>query len=208
MFYFSKIRSVSKLAYPSACWNFSRHENAVYLTFDDGPNPIITPWVLDLLAKHKMKATFFCLAKNVIEYPEIYRRIIREGHAVGNHSYDHPNGWQTKSKKYLANIELASKTIDSNLFRPPYGKMRLKQYQTLQKKYSIIMWDVLSGDFDQSINAEQCYENCVEGIENGSIIVFHDSEKAFDKLREFLPSFFDDIHQNFDFRVIKSPASY
>ena len=159
----------------------------VYLTFDDGPVPEATPWVLDVLKEADIKATFFCVGENVKKYPEIYQRILDDGHTVGNHTYNHLNAWKTKSNEYLNNIGLASDEIDSKLFRPPYGKLSPKLSKKIEADYDIIMWDILSGDFDSNISAEKCLTNVTAKAREGSIIVFHDSVKAIDKLKFVLP---------------------
>lgn len=175
-----------KMAYPNRVWNFSRSERKIYLSFDDGPHPIATPFVLDWLAKYQAKATFFCIGKNVELYPDIYARILQEGHAVGNHTQDHLNGWKTGTAAYLGNIFQAEKSIQSNLFRPPYGRLKSAQAKLLSH-YKIIMWDVLSGDFDKSVRTEECIRNVIEHTNSGSIVVFHDSEKAWEKMSNALP---------------------
>ncbi len=175
-----------KAIYPNRIWNLNRAERKIYLTFDDGPHPVATPFVLDLLAKYNANATFFCIGKNVELYPEIYARILREGHAVGNHTQHHLNGWKTDTATYLDNISKAEKTIQSGLFRPPYGRLTAAQARKLSH-FRIIMWDVLSGDFDSSISTEACTRNVIRHTNIGSIVVFHDSEKAFKNLRTTLP---------------------
>ncbi len=159
----------------------------VFLTFDDGPVPEATPWVLDILKEADVKATFFCVGENVKKYPEIYQRILDEGHTVGNHTYNHLNAWKTNSEEYLENIKLASNEIDSKLFRPPYGKLYPKLSKKIEEDYDIIMWDILSGDFDSNISAEKCLTNVTSKAREGSIIVFHDSVKAIEKLKYVLP---------------------
>ena len=162
--------------------------DTVYLTFDDGPHPLATPFVLEQLAQYQAKATFFCIGKNVEDHTEIYQQVLDEGHKVGNHSHNHLNGWKTSTEKYIENIELAQPFIHSNLFRPPYGRIRKKQASGITKLgYSIIMWDVLCGDFDVSISPEKCWNNILQNIEPGSIVVFHDSSKAWDRMRYALP---------------------
>lgn len=158
-----------------------------FLTFDDGPVPEATPWVLDLLKEEGIKATFFCVGENVVKYPEIYQRIIDEGHAIGNHTYNHLNAWKVDKESYISNVEKASEVIDSKLFRPPYGKLSPSLSNKLAEDYDIIMWDVLSGDFDSNISAEKCLDNVHKNAKEGSIIVFHDSVKAIDKLKYVLP---------------------
>ena len=162
-------------------------ENKVYLTFDDGPTPIITEKVLDILDKFKIKSTFFCLGRNVDKYPEIYNEIIKRGHAIGNHTYSHLNGWKTKYKEYVNDVELATNHIKSNLFRPPYGKIKPFQLRNVYKRYKVVMWDVLSGDFSKNIDNETCLNNVIKFTSDGSIIVFHDSVKASDNLFYALP---------------------
>lgn len=165
-------------------------DNKMYLSFDDGPHPEITSWVLDTLKEFGAKATFFCVGENVVKYPEIYRRIIMEGHAVGNHTYNHLNGWKTNDDIYLNNISEAKKHIDSNLFRPPYGKItsfQAKQLKEIKYNLKIVMWSILSGDFDKNVEPEKCAENVLLNAKTGSIVVFHDSEKAVRNLKYALP---------------------
>ena len=171
-------------------WRFPQTDNKLYLTFDDGPHPVITPIVLDELKKYNAKATFFCVGKNVVENPMIFQRIVDEGHAFGNHTHNHLNGWKTDRDSYLQNILKAKDHIDSNLFRPPYGKITRPQYRNLinaDKSFKVIMWSVLSGDFDVDITPEQCCNNVLKNAESGSVIVFHDSEKAYERLSYALP---------------------
>jgi len=173
-------------------WRFSSVPKEIYLTFDDGPTPEITEFVLSELKKHKAKATFFCIGKNVKSHQKIYQNILNDGHAVGNHTFNHLNGFKTNNSVYLENIKHASAHIDSKLFRPPYGKLKASQGKLLQKEgYKIIMWNVLSGDFDKSISPEKCLENVLGNTTNGSIIVMHDSEKAKEKIFYALPRILD-----------------
>jgi peptidoglycan-N-acetylglucosamine deacetylase len=190
--YFIKTPWIIKKIFASYVWSMPAIDNAVYLTFDDGPHPVITPWVLDELRKHNALATFFCIGKNVMRYPHIYNRIINEGHSVGNHTYDHLNGWKTGTELYVKNVTEAAKLIQSNLFRPPYGKIKRKQAAALakatgNKNMKVIMWDILSADFDTKISPEQCLQNVVQNIAAGSVVVFHDSEKASENLFYTLP---------------------
>jgi peptidoglycan-N-acetylglucosamine deacetylase len=190
--YFIKTPWLVKRLFSSYTWSLPSDDKAVYLTFDDGPHPEITRWVLDQLQEHHAQATFFCVGNNVQQYPDIYKQILNSGHAVGNHTYHHVNGWENDDKIYLEDISKAARLIDSNLFRPPYGRIRNSQAsklsQALQRNESrVIMWDILSADFDTSISAEQCLYNVLENVSAGSIIVFHDSEKAFNNLRYALP---------------------
>jgi peptidoglycan/xylan/chitin deacetylase (PgdA/CDA1 family) len=170
----------------------SRDEKIIYLSFDDGPHPEITLFVLEELKKYNAQASFFCLGNNVALYPEMYQQILKEGHAVGNHTYNHPNGWKTSTKEYVNDIAQASKYIQSNLFRPPYGRIKKGQAKRLKEAMNnenarIIMWDVLSADFDTDFTPQQCLNYVVKNCINGSIVVFHDSEKAFPNLRYCFP---------------------
>ncbi len=191
MRYFVKTPWWLKKLYPNRVWHIDTKEKAVYLTFDDGPHPIATTFVLDELKKYKASATFFCIGRNVAEHTEIYKRIIAEGHSTGNHTYQHLDGWKTPDKDYLADIAAATPHIDSVLFRPPYGRLRRSQAKqvpmVLHRSAKIIMWDVLSGDFDPSISKEKCLENVSRHVRPGSIVVFHDSGKAFSNLGYALP---------------------
>jgi len=172
-------------------WNIDSKKKELFLTFDDGPTPRVTEWALDILSSFDAKATFFCLGKNVEQFPEIYQRIINEGHVVGNHTYDHPNGWKTKDSGYFNNVKHCSELVDSKLFRPPYGKISRSQHKVLKDDYTIVMWDVLSGDFDLSITPEKCLDNVINNSSKGSIIVMHDSLKAEKNLRYALPKMLD-----------------
>ncbi len=182
---------LSKVLYRNLVWKIPVGDTpAVYLTFDDGPHPTATPFVLDQLKEYNAKATFFCIGKNVVEHQDIYQRILKEGHRVGNHTQNHVNGWHTKKNKYITDVNEAEKHINSNLFRPPYGRITRGQISALtqrDKPYKIIMWDVLSGDFDTTINGQKCLDNVLSAVEPGSIIVFHDSQKAWDRMSYALP---------------------
>lgn len=182
---------VLKKVMPSAVWRKSATEKKLYLTFDDGPIPELTPWVLDVLKQYSIKATFFCVGHNVHKHPELYVRILNEGHSVGNHTYNHINGWNTDTNEYLENIEKCAELLNSKLFRPPYGKLKPTQIKRIKANYAIIMWDVLSGDYDTTIAPERCLLNVTNAIRNGSIIVFHDNIKAKDNLQYALPKFIE-----------------
>lgn len=160
----------------------------IYLTFDDGPHPVATPFVLEQLKKYNAKATFFCIGKNIDEYPFLYEEILDDGHMVGNHTYNHLNGWKTDDATYIENIVLAKKRIDSNLFRPPYGRATKFQLRLLKQQGMLpVMWTVLSGDFDTGLSREKCLINVVKNTMEGSIVIFHDSAKAFERLEYVLP---------------------
>lgn len=182
-----------KHLFPKRHWKIKPHHQKIYLTFDDGPIPEVTPWVLSLLKKHKAKATFFCIGENIERNPEVFQQIIDDGHSIGNHTYNHLNGWKTSTNNYLNNIEKTQNTIESygiktKLFRPPYGKCTHKQAKRLLKqKKEIIMWDVLTKDYDQQISKEKCFEIYQKSIEPGSIVLLHDSLKAYQNLKYILP---------------------
>lgn len=185
---FYKTPAILRKLFSSLLWKIESKEKAIYLTFDDGPTPEITPWVLDVLEAFDAKATFFCIGKNVQAYPEIFQAVIKSGHAVGNHTHNHLNGWKTTAESYLENTTEAAKHIDSKLFRPPYGKVSLKQIRLLKKAgYTIVMWEVVSADFDQDLSPENCFQNLLRHTKPGSIVVFHDSLKAAENLKTVLP---------------------
>ncbi len=167
-------------------WHIHTNQKILYLSFDDGPHPVATPFVLDELKKYGAKATFFCIGKNVQEHPDIYKRILLSGHRVGNHTHNHLNAGKTENEAWFNNIKIAAKWIDSDLFRPPYGKINRFQAAILQQSnpaYRIIMWDVLSADFDTQITENQCFINVKNHAKPGSILVFHDSEKALPRMQ-------------------------
>ena len=172
---------------PRLTWSFEGEHNKVFLTFDDGPTPDVTPWVLDKLKRYNAKATFFALGRNVDHNPEIYQQILDDGHSVGNHTYSHLKGWGSTNTSYFEDIELARRLINSNLFRPPYGRIKPSQVTELKKSFKIIMWSVLSIDYNRRISGDRCVRNVMENVRPGSIIVFHDSAKARKNLYEALP---------------------
>ena len=207
MFYFKKTPWWLKQIYSKCLWQVITDKNNIYLTFDDGPHPIATPFVLAVLKKYDAKATFFCIGKNVALYPDIYESIIAGGHKVANHTYDHLNGWKTGDNIYLENISRAAGLIESNLFRPPYGKITFRQINLLSQKtigLKVIMWSVLSGDFDKTVSNQKCLSNVIVNAGKGSIVVFHDSEKALEKLQFTLPHVLDYFTKlNFKFDKIE-----
>jgi peptidoglycan/xylan/chitin deacetylase (PgdA/CDA1 family) len=197
--YFLKIPWWLRKMYSAYTWKVPVTDNSIFLTFDDGPHPEITPWVLRQLALYGAKATFFCIGKNVEMHPEIYQQIIAEGHSVGNHTYTHLNGWRTPIKEYLEDVKKGSELTDSLLFRPPYGRITTRQAKEILQasagigRTKIVMWDVLSADFDSSISPEACAEIVLKRVGPGSVIVFHDSEKAFKNLEYALPVVLDKL---------------
>jgi len=196
MKYFVKTPWWLKRIYSSYTWSVKTKEKVIYLSFDDGPHPDATPFVLDELKKHCAKATFFCIGKNVVAHPDIYKRILNDGHAIGNHTYNHVNGWKTEDEIYLDDVREAGKFIDSKLFRPPYGRITSFQAKNIsgalnKKDVKIIMWDVISGDFDVSLDGNDCVQNIILNATNGSIVVCHDSEKALARLKILLPATLD-----------------
>lgn len=194
---------VAKKMFPNYVWDIATNDKVIYLTFDDGPTPEITNWTLNTLKAYNAKATFFCIGNNIEKYPDIFQNILNDGHAIGNHTHNHIKGWKTKSTEYLENVNLCEtvlkiqilsssitnrQSLIVNLFRPPYGQITPKQGKELiALGYKIIMWDVLSFDWDQSVSKETCLNNVTSHTINGSIIVFHDSEKASKNMQFALP---------------------
>lgn len=201
--YLIKSPLLLKWYYPSLLWNKSRTEKVIYLTFDDGPIPNVTDFVLKTLKAFNAKATFFCIGDNIVKHPEVYARVINDGHAIGNHTFNHLKGWKTDNETYIENTLKCQELTRTHLFRPPYGRIKKSQVKSLQSLVlktqsdsrlktkdsglNIVMWDVLSGDFDINLSPEKCFQNVIKHTENGSIVVFHDSLKAFDRLEFTLP---------------------
>lgn len=199
----AKIPGFIKKLYPKRIWDGPRNGKSIYLTFDDGPIPEVTPWVLDQLRKYDAKASFFCIGDNIRKHPEVFKKVVSEGHAVGNHTFNHLNGWKTPAMEYLLNVEAgqqilekqlpkntpaATASLKSRLFRPPYGRIKAGQARQLREQgYTLVMWDVLSMDYDQKLSPEACFQNVLKNAGNGSIIVFHDSLKAERNLKIVLP---------------------
>ncbi len=194
-FYWIKTHKVIKRLFPKLIWDIPNNKKIVYLTFDDGPTIEVTNWVLNQLRIYESKATFFCIGKNIEQNPEIFNRIISDGHSVGNHTFNHLNGWKTPTDRYIDNSKF--EVQNSRLFRPPYGKIKPNQARELRNLgYKIIMWDVLSADFDEKITPEKCLSNVILNVESGSIIVFHDSIKAFRNLEYVLPKTLQFLKKN------------
>jgi peptidoglycan/xylan/chitin deacetylase (PgdA/CDA1 family) len=201
--YLVKSPLLLKWFYSSLIWNKPRKDKTVYLTFDDGPIPNVTDFVLNTLKSYNIKATFFCIGDNITKHPAIFEQLKKDGHAIGNHTYNHLKGWDTDDNTYIQNFLKCQKLTQTNLFRPPYGRIKKSQIKKLSSVFSsqfsvndlptgdpelqIIMWDLLSGDFDTQLSPEKCYQNVVKNVRNGSIIVFHDSLKAFDRVQHALP---------------------
>ncbi len=176
-----------RILYPGAIWSFPDKEKAIYLTFDDGPTPGVSNVVLDILKDYNVQATFFCIGENVIKFPELFSRILAEGHGIGNHTHTHPNSWKVSTKTFLDDVNLAASVIPSSLFRPPYGKLTPGTLFRLRREYQIIMWDVISCDFDDKVKAGQVYRNVTDNAGPGSVIVLHDSLKAAPRMLKVLP---------------------
>jgi len=190
--------------YRGSHWRFNTDKKVVYLTFDDGPIPEITPWVLDLLDKYNIKATFFCVGDNVRKHPDIYRMVQERGHKTGNHTYHHVQGLKTGTRSYMEDVQDAGYFIESKLFRPPHGHMRLPQFWALRKRYKIIMWDVVTRDYSCLMTADEVFEVVKKYTRNGSIIVFHDSLKSGDRMKESLPKSIEWLlEQGYSFQLIE-----
>ena len=187
MFYAVKTPKFLTYLFSSLVWKIPNDKKTVYLTFDDGPTEKVTRKILEVLKNENVKASFFCVGKNVEKYPDLFTCIKEEGHAIGNHTNTHLNGWKTNKKQYLEDVEEADKLIKSNLFRPPYGKLNWRSKRDLQRNYKIIMWDVAGGDFDHSLSAKDVVRNIINNTNPGSIVVLHDNQKFMSKTIEALP---------------------
>ena len=189
--------------YKDAVWFLPNSNNTIYLTFDDGPIVGVTDNCLDILNEYKVKATFFCVGQNAKNNLSLVKRITQDGHAIGNHSFNHLKGWKTDNETYINNVHQCSEYVDSKLFRPPYGKAKRSQLKSLKDDYKIIMWDVLSGDFDPNVTVEKAIDNVVSKTQSGSIIVMHDNEKCGEKMLEILPKVIAQLlEKGFNFQVI------
>ena len=188
--YLVKSPGLLKRLYPGLVWNAAPGSRCIYLTFDDGPIPIVTPYVLNILKRYNAKATFFCIGDNVNKYPDLFNDVKNGGHAIGNHTHNHLRGWDTDDQTYLDNFLKCDELTQADLFRPPYGRIKRGQIRLLKQTrpdLKIIMWDVLSGDFDMSLKPGDCLKNVIKNTTGGSIVVFHDSLKAFNRLKHVLP---------------------
>ena len=200
MFYAVKTPKLLTYLFSSLIWKIPNDNKTVYLTFDDGPTEKVTRKILEVLKNEKVKASFFCVGKNVEKYPDLFACIKAEGHAVGNHTNTHLNGWKTNKKQYLDDVEEADKLIKSNLFRPPYGKLNWRSKKDLQRKYKIVMWDVAGGDFDKTLSVQQVIENVTQNVKPGSIVVLHDNQKFKETILSALPVIIKELkaaHYNF-----------
>lgn len=202
--YFSSVPLFLRNILPSNLeWEGNSEDKSLYLTFDDGPIPIITQWVLDILDEYHIKATFFCVGENVGRYPEVYSEVIERGHVTGNHTFNHLQAWKNSSSRYLENVEKCRKLVDSKLFRPPHGQITPSLARTLGENYRLIMWSVLSRDFDQSLSGYKCLRNTINQTSAGNIIVFHDSIKAWKRLEYALPRYIEDcLKQGYNFKTL------
>jgi len=202
--YFFKTPGIVKKIFPDLIWEIPSQHKMIYLTFDDGPVYTATDWVLNVLKDYNIKATFFCIGKNVAKNPELYEKILEANHRVGNHTYNHIPGWNTSNRLYYQDVEKCRQLVNSKLFRPPYGKIMFFQSKALiAKGYEVIMWDVLTGDFDTNISPQQCLANAIKHTVPGSIIVFHDSLKASDNMKFAMPLFVEHfLNEGFEFKLL------
>ncbi len=196
-----------RLLYPQFIWKKKSSSKVIYLTFDDGPIPEVTEYVLSLLEQYNAKATFFCVGENIEKHPEVYQALLDAGHRTGNHTYNHLKGFETKDEDYIANIHKCRDVITEQegkkLFRPPYGKIRRRQARKLKKDYEIIMWDVLTNDFMNSVSKEECLSKSIRYTSPGSIVLFHDSVKTFDKIQFVLPRYIEYfLNKGYKFELI------
>ena len=191
-----------RLLYPRALWRMDKKEKAVYLTFDDGPIPRVTPWVLDLLDHYGIKATFFMVGDNVRKHPEEFRMVVERGHRIGNHTFNHIRGFEYSNQGYLANTDKANAYLQTDLFRPPHGFMGWGQYRTLRSKYRIVMWDLVTRDYSKRLNGKQVLAKVKKYVRNGSIITFHDSIKSEENIKYALPRAIEWLKkQGYEFKV-------
>jgi len=190
--------------FPGLIWSFPEEKNRIFLTFDDGPTEGVTPWVLDTLKAQNVKATFFCLGKKVEMHPDIFNRIVAEGHTIGNHSYSHLKGWETRTGQYVQDVDLANDLLNSTLFRPPYGRIKKRQAKLLLKRYKIVMWNLLSMDYSKWVSPKRCASIVINNLRPGSIIVFHDSTKAEKNMKYGLTKLLEEAkRRGLEFAVIE-----
>ncbi len=187
--YLAKTPSIVKPLAGDLVWDIPTSQREVFLTFDDGPVPEVTPQVLDILDEYGAKGTFFCVGENVERHPEIFLDLLDRGHSVGNHTWSHENGWRTSQMSYLKSVLRCEELVNSKLFRPPYGRIRRQQAEALRNRFHLIMWDVLAGDWDENRSVEQCVDTLIEYTRPGSVVVFHDSIKARDRVLQALPEY-------------------
>ncbi|MEQ9424013.1 MAG: polysaccharide deacetylase family protein [Cyclobacteriaceae bacterium] len=197
-FYTHRTPHLIKKLYPNRIWDFKQESNSIFLTFDDGPKPEVTDYILEMLEQFNARATFFVVGGNVEKFPDLFKKTVSKGHTIGNHTFNHLNGWNTSSTDYINNVDrcdlmLQSNCINTRLFRPPYGRMKPSQARPLAEKKKIVMWDYLVGDFDAGLSADQCLKRALNQIRPGSIVLFHDSLKAFGKLQKILPIYLQTI---------------
>lgn len=184
-----------QLVFSKLFWHGDRSKPDIYLTFDDGPHPDITPWVIQELAKYNFKATFFCVGQNVQKYPEVFSQLLHEGHQIGNHTMHHIKGWESSLKDYVKDVEECRHLVKSNLFRPPYGRISPKQIKALSPYYKLVMWSLLSCDYLKGLNCELSLAILKDKTQNGSVVVFHDSVKAEENLKILLPQYLQFINE-------------
>jgi peptidoglycan/xylan/chitin deacetylase (PgdA/CDA1 family) len=191
----------------NALWQMESSEKVIYLTFDDGPHPNTTPFILEALAKYEFSATFFCLGHQVKKYPALFEAMQSQGHAIGNHGYHHLNGWMTNNTAYIEDVQLAGKYIDSPLFRPPYGKLTLFQNKTLARNYKIVMWSLMPEDFRTDLNSDIIFDRLIENVGARNIVVLHENEKSAPHLLKILPQYLYFLNEN-GYSVKKLPYDY
>ena len=196
MFFRPKSLDVFKLLLPDMTWEVAGEERNVFLTFDDGPTPGITEWILKELSKYDAKATFFCLGKNAEQYPDLHEKIVAAGHKIGNHSYSHQKGWGVSLERYVEDVDFANQLLRSDLFRPPYGRITKTQARVLSERYHLVMGNIVSEDYSQLVSPRQCLHNVTEHVRPGSIVVFHDSIKAYRNMRYALPRTLEYLKKN------------
>ena len=202
--FIEQVPSFVRNLFPKALWRMNPDEKSVYLTFDDGPIPVVTPWVLDLLKRYNIKATFFMVGDNVRKHPQEYMQVIENGHRVGNHTFNHLKGLFTNTKEYIENVDKADAFIHSNLFRPPHGILRQRQYKELSKRYQFVMWDLVTRDYSTRLSGEDVLANVKKFVRNGSIITFHDSLRSESNLKYALPRSIEWLlEQGYEFKVFE-----